>query len=105
MVATGLANHRALDRDDDRCQLLKRQLDSMALAAGLQTRTTADADNWQVVNRLAIEELEAWYFGNWPAVRSAYPRVARTIPAQARSGPGVALVTRRSKTGVPSSVI
>jgi hypothetical protein len=25
-----------------------------------------------VVNRLAIEELEAWYFGDWEAVRAAY---------------------------------
>lgn len=72
-----------VDRDDDDCQVLKRQLDSMTLTAGLQTRTVASANNWQVVNRLAIEELEAWYFGNWPAVGSVYPRVARTIPAQA----------------------
>ncbi|MBE2237818.1 MAG: DUF4276 family protein [Caldilineaceae bacterium] len=72
-----------VDRDDDECQVLKRQLDSMTLAAGLQTRTAAGAANWQVVNRLAIEELEAWYFGNWPAVRSVYPRVAHTIPAHA----------------------
>jgi hypothetical protein len=37
-----------------------------------------------VVTRLAIEELEAWYFGDWEAVRAAYPRLPATIPAQAK---------------------
>jgi hypothetical protein len=31
-----------------------------------------------------IEELEAWYFGDWEAVRRAYPKVDATIPAQAK---------------------
>ena len=39
---------------------------------------------YMVVNRLAIEELEAWYFGDWQAVRAAFPRVPATIPLQAR---------------------
>ncbi|HUW30965.1 MAG TPA: DUF4276 family protein, partial [Planctomycetota bacterium] len=34
--------------------------------------------------RLAIEELEAWYFGDWEAVRAAYPRLPGTIPARYR---------------------
>ena len=31
---------------------------------------------WQVVNRIAIEELQAWHFGDWEAARQAnpYPR-------------------------------
>jgi hypothetical protein len=33
---------------------------------------------------LAIEELEAWYFGDWNAVRKAYPRAAATIPKKAQ---------------------
>lgn len=37
-----------------------------------ERRTTATV---QVVNRIAVEELEAWYFGDWEAVRQAYPRV------------------------------
>ena len=36
-----------------------------------------------MVNRLAIEELEAWYFGDWPAVKSAYPKVPATVPQKA----------------------
>ena len=27
-----------------------------------------------------IEELEAWYFGDWQAVRRAFPRVSPTVP-------------------------
>ena len=37
-----------------------------------------------VVNRLAIEELEARYFGDWEAVRAAYPRTSATIPSQSK---------------------
>jgi hypothetical protein len=69
-----------VDRDDDDCVLLKQQLDAIALAAGLRTRTRAGTASWQLVNRIAVEELEAWYFGDWDAVREAYPRVAATIP-------------------------
>ncbi len=72
-----------VDRDDDDCRALKQRLDDMAARAGLTTRTQGNAAQWQVVNRLAIEELEAWYFGDWAAVRRVYPKVARTAPAQA----------------------
>ena len=33
---------------------------------------------------MAIEELEAWYFGDWSAVRRAYPRVSAKVPRQAK---------------------
>jgi hypothetical protein len=68
-----------VDRDDDDCRKLKRKLDTMAAAAGLRTRSTAAGRPWQVVNRIAIEELEAWYFGDWQAVCEAYPGVSATI--------------------------
>ena len=38
---------------------------------------------WQVATRIAIEELEAWYFGNWEAVSAAYPNVPADIPRRA----------------------
>lgn len=79
-------DHRVVvvvDRDDDDCRKLKRKLEAMAAAAGLVTRSNAEGDRYAVVNRLAIEELEAWYFGDWEAVRSAYPRLPATIPARA----------------------
>jgi hypothetical protein len=73
-----------MDRDDDNCDSLKQRLEQMAADAGLQTRTGAGHGDYQLVNRLAIEELEAWYFGDWNAVKAAYPRVPDAIPRQAK---------------------
>ena len=78
-------NHRIVvivDRDDDDCLVLKARLEAYAQAAGLSTRSHASGDRFSVINRIAIEELEAWYFGDWEAVRAAFPRVAATIPQQ-----------------------
>ena len=71
-----------LDRDNDDCHGLKERLEVTAGRAGLQTRTRAGGSNWQLVNRIAIEELEAWYFADWEAVRKAYPRVRADIPGR-----------------------
>jgi len=80
-------NYRILvlvDRDDDECVTLKATLERMAAQAGLLTKTAARNGNpFQVVNRLAIEELEAWFFGDWLAVRAAYPRTSATVPQKA----------------------
>lgn len=72
-----------VDRDDDDCLALKRQLETMAHDARLRTRSASRGRPWQLVNRIAVEELEAWYFGDWPAVCAAYPRVSPRIPDQA----------------------
>lgn len=79
-------NHRVIvivDRDDDDCRELKQQLEQSALAAGLSTRTWRNQDRFVVINRIVVEELEAWYFGDWDAVRSAYPRVSATVTRRA----------------------
>ena len=73
-----------VDRDDDDCRQLKQRLEDVASGANLRTRSQAGGRPWQLVNRVVIEELEAWYFGNWEAVRSAYPRVSPTVPNQSR---------------------
>jgi len=36
------------------------------------------------VNRMAIEELEAWFFGDWEAVRAAYPGVDENVPKKSK---------------------
>jgi hypothetical protein len=71
-----------VDRDNEHCADLKRQLETMAGQAGLKTRIQRRGPDFQVVNRLAIEELEAWFFGDWPAVLAAYPRVDAHTPAK-----------------------
>ena len=73
-----------VDQDEEDCLKLKARLEDMAKASGLLTRTRAVRHHWQVVNRIVVQELEAWYFGDWEAVRDAYPRVSPTVPRQAR---------------------
>ena len=70
-----------VDCDDEDCRSLKRSLDGIASRAGLRVQGQAGRDpSWQVVNRIAIEELEAWYFGDWEAVRAEFPRVSPNVP-------------------------
>jgi broad specificity phosphatase PhoE len=71
----------SVDRDDDDCGHLKEQLEWAARKAGL-TIGAQDRGLRQVVNRMAIEELEAWFFGDWEAVRSAYLRVKTNVPGK-----------------------
>jgi hypothetical protein len=71
-----------VDRDDQECTALKNELDRAARAAGLRTRSNY-GDDYQVANRIVIEELEAWYFGDWNAVLRAYPKIAKNIPNRA----------------------
>ena len=73
-----------VDLDNDDCRALKGELEEAATAAGLRTRSQAGSGRWQLANRIAIEELEAWYFGDWQAVRNAFPRVSEGVSRQAR---------------------
>jgi hypothetical protein len=72
-----------VDLDADDCHALKQVLEHEAARAGLTTRTRAGGGEFNVLNRIAIEELEAWFFGDWAAVRAAYPRVSTAIPSRA----------------------
>ena len=72
-----------VDRDDDDCRKLKTTLEKVAKDSGLSTRTTAGRGRIRVINRIAIEELESWYFGDWSAVLAAYPKVGATVASKA----------------------
>lgn len=72
-----------IDRDDDDCSILKAEMENAAVTAELHTRSVAATD-WRVVNRIVIQELEAWFFGAWSAVRDVYPKVPATIPNQSQ---------------------
>jgi hypothetical protein len=73
-----------VDRDDEDCVVLKAELDATARAAGLVPRGDAGPGSpFQLINRIAIEELEAWFFGDWPAVCEAYPKMPDTLPKRA----------------------
>jgi hypothetical protein len=69
-----------IDLDGDDCRKLKAKLERMALDAGLRTKAAGKSRGTpQVLNRIAIEEIEAWFFGDVDALRAAYPRVPRNL--------------------------
>lgn len=72
-----------VDRDDDDCIVLKQRLRSIARAAGLGTSGHARLGCATVINRIAIEELEAWFFGDWVAVCAAFDRMDANLPRKA----------------------
>jgi hypothetical protein len=51
---------------------------------GLLTRSSTKGSAYKIANRLAIEELEARYFGDWEAVRAAYWKVPSSVPLKTR---------------------
>jgi hypothetical protein len=62
-----------VDRDDDECEDLKAELERMAAAAGLPTKSSPDANGrFVVLNRIVIEELESWFIGDPEALRKAF---------------------------------
>jgi hypothetical protein len=73
-----------VDRDDDDCLALKATLERIAREMGLPTHSHRNQGRYTVVNRIVVEELEAWYFGDWEAVCAAYPRVRASVPRKAR---------------------
>ncbi len=69
-----------IDQDRQDCRHLKAQLETCALQAGFATSTSPDGHGrFQVVNRIAVEELEAWFFGDIEALCAAYPRVPTSL--------------------------
>lgn len=68
--------------DEDRmdCLSLKNELEMAAQDAGLVTKSMAqEGALFQVLNRIAVEELEAWFFGDVQAIHQAYERVPLTL--------------------------
>lgn len=62
-----------VDRDKDDCRKLKSRVEQAAIEAGLFNRTRPDqVGRIQVVNRIAIEELEAWFIGDTEALKGAF---------------------------------
>ncbi|NLE59265.1 MAG: DUF4276 family protein [Planctomycetes bacterium] len=69
-----------VDADQDDCRRLKSRLEAAASAVGLRTRSaTGPGGQFVVLNRIAVEELEAWFIGDVEALASAYPAVPRGL--------------------------
>lgn len=74
-----------IDEDRRDCHELKAYLEKAAHEAGFVTKSrAAQNEDFQVVNRLAIEELEAWFFEDIEALHAAYSRVSINLQYQAR---------------------
>ena len=72
-----------VDEDRQDCAVLKNRLEVAALTSGLITKTKARGVAFQVLNRIAVEELEAWFFGDVEALISAYPGVPASLGSRA----------------------
>jgi hypothetical protein len=69
-----------VDEDRQDCLELKKILEDAAERAGLDTlRTASQGRPPLVLTRIAVEELEAWFFGDCHALRTAYPRVPKGL--------------------------
>jgi hypothetical protein len=69
-----------IDEDREDCHDLKATLEEEASDSGFITKSMANPnENFQVLNRIVIEELEAWFFGDAEALRQAYPRLPRSL--------------------------
>jgi len=69
-----------IDEDRQDCKKLKKNLEHVARNAGLLTKSRAKTGSkFQVLNRIAVEELEAWFFGDIQALVKSYPRVSPTL--------------------------
>ncbi|MBF0477589.1 MAG: DUF4276 family protein [Deltaproteobacteria bacterium] len=74
-----------VDRDEEDCESLKAGLEQIARDVGLTTRSmVGPGPTFQVLNRLAIEELEAWFFGDIEALHRAYPRIPLNLRTKAK---------------------
>ncbi len=74
-----------VDRDNEDCRILKDKLEDIAKQTGLITKSISqDKKTFQVLNRIAIEELEAWFFGDVNAIVSAYSKVSPNLGQQAK---------------------
>jgi len=77
-----------VDEDRGNCKSLKDRLENAAKDAGLITRTISDktssCSRFQVMNRIAVEELEAWFFGDVSAINQAYPKVPRALGSRSK---------------------
>ncbi len=74
-----------IDEDRKDCHELKANLEKAAHEAGFVTKSNAAPDeDFQVVNRIAIEELEAWFFGDVEAMHTVYPRIPINLQSKTK---------------------
>lgn len=74
-----------IDEDRENCRALKSRMERSALRAGLITKSrAAPGTRFHVLNRIAVEELEAWFLGDVHAIAQAFARVPVTLGQRSR---------------------
>lgn len=74
-----------IDADHEDCRQLKAWLEDIAHNSKFVTKSvTTNSSHFQVLNRLAIEELEAWFFGDVEALHATYPRISLNLGNRAK---------------------
>lgn len=68
-----------LDADQDDCGMLRRTLDEFASQAELTAASVSGQRDGQVLARIVVEMLEAWFFGDPAAVAAAYGKEFETM--------------------------
>lgn len=69
-----------VDEDRQDCHKLKQYLETAAQKANLPTKSRPNpTGHFIVLNRIAVEELEAWFFGDLTALRTVYPRIPASL--------------------------
>jgi hypothetical protein len=71
-----------VDEDRQDCRALKKRIDDMVLQAGLLPKARARAGRYQVLSRIAVEELEAWLMGDAQALAETYSGVSANFGAK-----------------------
>lgn len=74
-----------VDEDREECIALKERMERAAADAGLVTRSSAPGGRpFTVLNRVVVEELEAWYLGDLDALRIGYPQLPPSLDRRRR---------------------
>ena len=73
-----------IDCDDDDCRELKARLEKIVNDVGSASLSSSRGGIAVVATRIAVEELEAWIFGDVGALRAQYPKVPASLDRQAR---------------------
>jgi hypothetical protein len=72
-----------IDEDRQNCHQLKQKLETIAQQSGFVTKSSSTKEQkCQVLNRIIIEELEAWFFGDVEAICQAYPGISPNLASQ-----------------------
>jgi len=73
-----------VDEDREDCLVLKRRLEKAAAGARLATPASATGERFVVLNRIAVEELEAWYLGDPVALRACFGKLPESFEQRER---------------------